>query len=121
MPFEPARTVAAGASPPAPAGAAVEAAPADHAAAAPAWVPFDGAGPGEAAEPAAKRSIIQSTMPRTVLIAASSSTTSSSNSPEPASTNPNRCANSPRISVRLIESIDRSASRSRSGSNISTG
>ena len=67
-----------------------------------------------------ERSSIQATMPRSVLIPASSSSSSSRWSPS-LSARPVCSLSAPRISIRLIESIDRSASRSRSRSSISTG
>ena len=86
-----------------------------------------GTGTGTAAVPARAagigpaRSPIHSTMPRRVFTSASSSMTLSSTSPPSIPGSPTRSASSPRISIRLIESMLSSASRSRSGSSISAG
>ncbi len=81
------------------------------------------AGAGEAAPPVSRSAWLtrKPTMERRVLFLARSSTRSSSWSRLPSSLRPISSASSARISMRLMESMDRSASTSRSGSSMSVG
>ena len=87
----------------------------------PAWAAVGGLGGRRATASPAARASIHSTMPRSDLCWASSSTSSSSTADSSSPARPMRSASSPTISMRLMESMLRSASRSRSGSSISTG